>query len=331
VDRLRARLEGREADRLTRTALAWQVGALLGYHLSAAERRGERVPAAGAPLVREYRNTQATGLLLLAEARRLLAGLTKRIGKVCLLKGVDLLTRLYPDPGMRPMCDCDVLVRPDAFDTAQRYLATLGAERLHSAGELDDRFSAWQLLLPGREAISIDLHRALLQPEYCPLDHDALWARSEACELDGLPLRRLATEDALVFSCLHSAKHGFGSLVHVVDVAELARCLPDRERLVARAGSWRARTATWAGLWLAGRLLGSPLEDRLAPGPAGRAALRLLLAGRLPAPLAAAPPRRLLRVARQVAVQDGVRARARYLGRYGLLWARARLGPGGAG
>jgi len=325
LERLRAHLQSPAGPGLAETALSWDVGPLLGRHLSAADRRGEPTPDAGAPLVAAYRSTLAANVVLLAEAGRLLSELAEQVDDVVVFKGVDLATRLYPDPGMRPMCDCDVLVRPEAFEAAMACLSALGARRLGVAGAPDDRLAAWQLLLPGRVPVSIDLHRTLLQPEYYPLDHDGLWARSEAFELDRAPVRRLAAADSLVFTCLHLAKHGFSSLPHLVDVAELARRQEDWEAVRERAEAWRARTATWAALWLAGRLLDAPVPERLELGRGREAALGLLLTRPGPAPLRRGSPRRLVRVARQVAALDGTRARLRYLGRWGLVWTRTKL------
>mgnify|MGYP001274443153 CR=1 FL=1 len=73
-----------------------------------------------------YRYHWCRNQLLLAELKRLLAALRERGVEVMLLKGAALIHRHYRDPGIRPMSDLDILVRPSDMGAVYALLRERG-------------------------------------------------------------------------------------------------------------------------------------------------------------------------------------------------------------
>lgn len=160
-----------------------------------------------------------------------------RAGVPALLVKGWAIARAYPEVGLRPYTDVDLVVPREQGPAAR--LA------LREGPPLD---------------VAVDLHEGPTRVDAEAFD--ALWARSEVVPCQGTPLRVLGPEDHLRVLALHALRHGVCRPIWLVDLAvaverrppgfDWARCLgPDRRR------------AEWVrgALGLAGRLLGARLED----------------------------------------------------------------------
>lgn len=214
------------------------------------------------------------------------------------LKGGALADTVYANPGLRPMVDLDLLVRPGAMKLAGSVLADMG---YHLSGNLPARMVAFQQRFGGglewqRDGdfalTRIDLQHNLVGVDLCrhafPIEPEALWAEARSLPLDRGQALQLSAEDTLIHLCLHPPlHHGYAvSLIGTVDIDWLvAREGSDEfwDRLVARARQFRVRMAVFHCLCSAQDLLGTPVPavilDALAPS-----ALRQRLLERL-APL----------------------------------------------
>ena len=178
--------------------------------------------------VHELELTRAVGLLRCAGIEPLLA------------KGWAI-ARLYPESGLRPYADLDLLVPREAYEVA---VATPGVLRsrvdLHAwFGDLDDR--------PLRE----------------------LYRRSQVVALGDVDIRMLGPEDHLRLQCLHQLRHGFWRPTWLCDVGVALDCLPeafDWEYFLSgneRRSSWVLCVLRVAQQILGARL-DAPQEGRMA-------------------------------------------------------------------
>jgi hypothetical protein len=169
-----------------------------------------------------------------------LAGLLPVLGgagvPTVLLKGAALVLGAYPDPGLRPMSDLDVLVPVDRVRDAVR---ALGAQGWAPEAPLTAAALRLTHSLPFRRPghAPLDLHWHVFEECCAPADDESLWAASRPAAVDGVPTRVPAPEDQL----LHVAVHG-EKWVHVpgirwiADAVVLVRAGGVRwERLVAEA------------------------------------------------------------------------------------------------
>ena len=151
-----------------------------------------------------------------------------------LIKGLTVAT-LYPEPGLRPFCDHDIVVSPGDAGQAREIAMTL----------------PW---------ISIDVHDHL--PFFDgPGAADALHRRRRR-PVAGVEVNVLAMEDALRLLALHALVHGVWRPVWLCDLAVVVEGPPSALDwdLVLQGAARQARAVTCA-LLLARDVLGARLDD----------------------------------------------------------------------
>jgi hypothetical protein len=212
-------------------------------------------------------------------------------------KGAAAGAAYYGDPGLRVFNDADLLVPAGQARRAWELLLRLGYEptlpltpgwRAVDMRSRNERMFARS----GRPAV-VDLHWNLMPLYYSfTPPNDGLWGRTELVSLGGRRVATLGAEDALLFFCLHGAKHNWSRLRWVCDVAELVRSRPGLrwEWVLDWAGRRGAVRMVQVALRLARGLLSAPVpETALAAGEGDRAVSRLSAAFRTA--LLAYPPR----------------------------------------
>ena len=189
------------------------------------------------------------------------------------LKGPTLATR-YPEPGLRPMSDIDVLLPARDHARALRLLEGSGWTVARAAGR--DRYDT-VLVHSELPSLALELHYGL-ESSYervTKLDVLALWDRREPIDCLGIPAFGLPVPEELVMLCAHAGKpyHGFTRLVWIADLAMVVGCAAEagqpvqweRVRSVAEAGC--CLTLVSAALALA-RRAGVQAPEPLFPLPA---------------------------------------------------------------
>jgi hypothetical protein len=182
---------------------------------------------------------------------------------LCLLKGAAFATRLYPDPGTRPMTDIDLLVRRSQFS---RWRETLQALGYGFVGESDHA----TCFRRHQSGVFVELHRELTSSaSFLGLDGETFLDRSVLLhEGERFRLRTLDWEDHLLHLSLHgSFQHGFRQpAVNAWDAKRIVeRADFDLDRFLARAESPRLASWVFGGLAMCAavfpsRELGSVLD-----------------------------------------------------------------------
>ncbi len=235
--------------------------------------------------------TERRNRIIMAESLSLCAEAEEQGLTLIPLKGADLnLSRPYNDPGLRWMCDLDLLTSRHQVEALEGFLRERGYEE-HGDRESYLRYYhhlGYQRQI-GREQVSLELHFTALHVMYGDPRADARLierARVEEVQVpgpgdssasrtgQGRKIRRLHPEDATLSVLLHFAEHRFrGQLKWLVDIAELARHREthlDWGEILEAARTLGARRAALHALGLARVLLGAPIPDlphrsRLAP------------------------------------------------------------------
>jgi hypothetical protein len=165
-----------------------------------------------------------------------------------LIKGWAI-ARHYPERGLRPSSDLDLVVRPEEFDRA--------------SAALDERFDLSRHL--------VDVHSGCSDLDDRPLDE--VYARSRLVDLGGIPVRVLAPEDHLRVLCVHMLRHGVRRPMWACDVAIAVESLPSDFDWNLCLGSnpvkadWVACAIGLAHQLLGARIDGTPVERRAARLP----------------------------------------------------------------
>jgi hypothetical protein len=153
-----------------------------------------------------------------------------------LIKGWSI-ARIYPEKGMRPYDDTDLIVRLDQHSRAR---AIVDEQKLTEFG--------------------VDLQVASADFGYG--NEDDLFAHSRLVKLGNVDIRVTSPEDSLRIVCIHFLRHGAFRPLWLCDVALLVESRPadfDWHRCLGCNG----RAADWVAcaIGLAHRLLGARVED----------------------------------------------------------------------
>jgi alkylhydroperoxidase family enzyme len=239
------------------------------------------------------RNARALG-----HVGRLLKDLGTAGIDVAVLKGADLVERVYADVSLRPMADVDLLVRSADLERTSALLASRGyAPAAPAPGDahqaaIDENLHVEPVRKPGGPLVEI--HYAIGVPSRVGgVDMDGVWSRMEPARVGGADALVLAPEDLILHLCIHVAlHHGFDSrLVQLMDLHTVVDGLGDRiawTTVDRRAREWGVRRAVALTFALAERLLGpfapsceAPVLEAAAgdPDPVARAERLLFQTG----------------------------------------------------
>jgi putative nucleotidyltransferase-like protein len=235
------------------------------------------VPPAVLEALRECRRTDARrALRLAAELVWLLDALSTRGISAVALKGPALGAALYGDVTLRPCRDLDLLVPETRILDAEAVLTSLGYRGEPAIqgpwGPADNK--EWERVL-SREGEIVELHVRLMPRAFAfSLDGAALWQRLDHVRIGGRDVPTLGHEDLLLYLSAHGARHRWGRLEWIADIAELVRSRPgiDWYATLDRATRLGGQRMLLLGLMLAAELLDAPVPDDLrARGQVDRA------------------------------------------------------------
>ncbi|MEX1254787.1 MAG: nucleotidyltransferase family protein [Dehalococcoidia bacterium] len=268
-----AALAVRDWDAVAALAHRHGVGPWLLRVVSAPEIAG-LVPESAVDALRTQAGASTIAALALAQAmEEALLGLEAEGVPVAVLKGPVIAEQFYPDPGLRPYRDIDLLVPLEASERVAALCGRLGyavAEDhggTHAAqhGTCETPFET--AYVHTRTGLSLDVHYDHLQVGLRPRELDGLWQRSEAWTFQRGRARRPGLNDLFLALAVHLHRHGFERLIWFKDL----------DLIVRRAGDqldwrWLDETARAEGvgaslqhtLWLLQRLLGTPLPGEAA-------------------------------------------------------------------
>ena len=166
--------------------------------------------------------------LLLRELREVLSSSAERGVEVIVLKGAALSPNLYPNLGLRPLRDIDLLIQRKELAQLVEILCTLGYERYPPPARDGIEYLEGELTFvkDGGFPLVIELHWTLGPPyPYSGrIKPEGLWHRARRVNLAGVDTLVLCPEDSLLHACLHLTHHSQGfRLIPACDIAELIR------------------------------------------------------------------------------------------------------------
>lgn len=141
-------------------------------------------------------------------------------------KGPALAQVLYGDISMRQYMDLDILVRTACLPAANDALQELGLSRhlqLNPAEEQAFVDSHYEYAFDGFGAPNIVELQWQILPQFYAIDLEVnpLFDRAVSVPLGGSHVRSLCNEDLFLVLCIHAAKHLWGRLSWILDIARL--------------------------------------------------------------------------------------------------------------
>lgn len=267
VELRRALADGADLALALDAAAQHRIGALLWRALGVAGAR-DALGADAAALGSVVEALRMEALLLIPQAvARAVRPLTEVGLQPVIFKGPAVAAR-YPEPGLRPMEDIDILLPPGDHRLALELLHGAGWHVARAAG--GDHYDT-VLVHDQVPSLSLEVHYALEHgaERVTALNPALLWAGRVPLECCGTHAYGLAPADELVVLAAHAGKpfHGFMRLVWIADLAMIvgdaaAQGAPlDWDEVRAVAEKARCLTVVGAALALARRVgVDSPPE-----------------------------------------------------------------------
>jgi len=206
---------------------------------------------------------------------RLYRGIAPLIGAVgaaglraVVTKGARLALTVYPDIGLRPFTDIDLVVHPGDWPGLEKILAGLGYVpdsrgriRLHPGNRaLDWTFAPYYRL----GNLLVELHFAYLGLHVPFRSEEDFWASVGEVRMDGAVARIMSPEYELCYLCLHALQHSYARLMWLTDIAELgSRPEIDSDKLVRIARREGIGAIVRHGFGLVNALWPGAIPDRI--------------------------------------------------------------------
>lgn len=236
----------------------------------ALSRMQDEVPAPEMVTLRQRCQTNLHQALFLArELIRILDCLDPLAIEVMPYKGVTLAETMYGDMALRQSGDIDLLIHGKDLPRIRSAVRELGYTPhlpLSAAEERSYLLSGYECAFDGAAGRNLLEVQWALQPRFyaVDLDMEALFQRAVTVTVAGRRMKTPSPEDLLLVLSIHAAKHAWGRLIWISDIAQIVT-LPglnwsEVQDQAARLGIERILRVT---LLLAEKLLGVSIPENI--------------------------------------------------------------------
>jgi hypothetical protein len=175
-------------------------------------------------LQQNYRANLCKCLLLSRELIRILNHLSNMGIETLPYKGVVLAEMIYGDIALRQSGDIDLLIRPQDFirvREAVRKLDFTPHTQPSEAEEMRYLRSGYECSFDGAAGPNLLEVQWAIQPRFYAIDFDmeALFRRAVTVTVSGQPMKTPSAEDLVLVLSAHAAKHVWGRLIWLCDLA----------------------------------------------------------------------------------------------------------------
>jgi len=228
---------------------------------------------------RDYLSTLAFNLWLLDELNKLLKNFRVKGIKAIVLKGAFLAEKVYPDPGLRPMTDLDLLVRREEMASAHTVLETGGFQaidqrRSHFPPPFTAYLNSLDYRRPGRTFPSIHLHWHLVNsgtpaPMFTEkVNMDKVWKEAVEIKMDGIDVLTLSPHHMLLHLCEHGlrVRHSLSQLILLFDIDRIIKYYGEElrwERVIEEGRAFGWDKLCFISLYAARRFVHAPVRPEI--------------------------------------------------------------------
>jgi len=232
---------------------------------------GHQVPAeALVTLKQNYQANLHKALLLSTELVRIAGRLSQAGIEFIPYKGLALAETVYGDIALRQSGDIDLLIHATDLKRVRNSVADLGYTPHVMLSEDEEEAylkSGYECAFDGAAGRNLLEVQWAIQPQFyaVDLDFEGLFGRAQTAKVAGLDVKSLAAEDLFVVLALHAAKHVWGRLIWLCDLARISN-LPtlNWNRIGDQAWELGIVRILRVTLLLAQRLLGAALPASAA-------------------------------------------------------------------
>ncbi|MCB0197385.1 MAG: nucleotidyltransferase family protein, partial [Anaerolineae bacterium] len=152
--------------------------------------------------------------------------------QVLVVKGAALAYIIYPEPGLRPMRDIDLLVKKTDAYRAQQLLAELGFNApLPQGNTLPDKHLLAATLKTEGMSVSVEIHHNLFSAgNTASLAIETMSGEPFSFDINGVTAQTLSYEEMLWHLCRHAVKSIYQPLhlIRVIDIVGWAEHFVDK-------------------------------------------------------------------------------------------------------
>ena len=186
------------------------------------------------------------------------------------LKDTQLAWEVYPEIGLRPMGDIDLLIHPENYQDVAKALGTLGFEPIQAYDLSYTVNYAWGLAFRRPwDGVWLDLQWNVLQREFdvhsegnFNFQMERMWSNARAIFVKGTEIKVPNPEDMLFHLCLHLEGHVYAELILFCDIAEMVQAYQGRlnwTTLIEMARKYSSESSVYYVLLLTNRLFQTPI------------------------------------------------------------------------
>jgi len=234
------------------------VDGLLYHHLSHFDAIKIPEPAKGC-LAKRYEEHRRNQAAILKEAGLISEQLEQNGLSAIALQGVSLL-KIYGAPGLRPMGDIDLLIKPDQYPHVVVLLREIGFSIPHPAYPKNLRKG---LLWLDIHTHILNLDRIQSRQYIFPKDLSGLWNRAHPLFSPSAGLLTPDPIDNFILLSAHTLKHSYSRMIWLVDLYESQHRIVSFpggwEKLIKRIRSWEQEKIVFYGLTVLKGILGLDL------------------------------------------------------------------------
>ena len=236
------------------------VDGLFYHHLSHFDEIKIPEPAKGC-LAKRYEDNKRNQAVILKEAELISDQLEQNGLSAIALQGVSLL-EIYGAPGLRPMGDIDLLIKPDQYPHVVVLLREIGFGIPLPAYPKNLRKG---LLWLDLHTHFINLDRIQSRQYIFPKDLSGLWNRAHPLFSSSAGLLAPDPIDNFVLLSAHTLKHSYSRMIWLVDLYESMHRIVSFpggwEKLIERIRGWEQEKIVLYGLTVLKGILGLDLPD----------------------------------------------------------------------
>jgi hypothetical protein len=218
-------------------------------------------------LAQKYQTNVHKSLILSRELIRIVDGLSAVGIDVMPYKGLALAEAVYGDIALRQSGDIDLLVRAADLTRVCEALAKLGFTKQLRWSPAEERSylkSGYECVFDGTAGRNLLEVQWAIQPWFYAVDFDmeGLFRRGVTVPVAGHPMKTPSLEDLFILLSLHAAKHVWGRLIWICDLARILE-IPnlDWSQIGMAAKSLGIQRILRVTLLLANRLLDAPIPS----------------------------------------------------------------------
>jgi hypothetical protein len=177
-------------------------------------------------LTRNYQVNLHKALLLSRELIRIVESVSALGIDVLPYKGLVLAEAIYGDIALRQSGDIDLLIHPRDLARVRKAVCELGYSPHQTFSKAEERAyldSGYELAFDGAAGANVLEVQWAVQPRFYAIDFDmaGLFRRAADVTVAGHPMKTPSSEDLFLVLSAHAAKHVWGRLVWLCDIARI--------------------------------------------------------------------------------------------------------------